>query len=141
MFSYWLVIWFILYYLKYIKYSPILILLIAYIGTICTTFYYIDNNISKYNLIKFLIINNIIKLIPILLIIKFPLIITKDDLGMTIFLLIIYILIMINLNKNPYIHYKNAINSYLNNTHKTYLSEIYDIFYTKYITKVNNIKI
>jgi hypothetical protein len=135
MFSYWLVIWFILYYLKFIKSSPLLILLFAYIGTICTTFYYIDNNISKYNLIKFLIINNIIKLIPILLIINFPIIITKDDLNMTFFLIIIYVLIMINLNKNPYVHYKNAINSYLNNTHKTYLSEMYDNYYDKYLQK------
>lgn len=126
MYSYWLVFWFILYYFKYIKSSPLFILLIAYIFTLCTIFYYIDNNISKYNLTKFLIINNTIKLIPILLIIKFPLIITLDDFKMTIFLLVIYVLIMINLNKNPYIHYKNAINSYLNNTNKTFLSNMYD---------------
>ena len=131
MFSYILVIWFILYYFKYVNSSPLFILIIAYIFTLCTTLYYIDNNISKYNLTKFLIINNTIKLIPILLIIKFPLIITKDDLIMTLFLLVIYILIMINLNKNPYIHYKNAINSYLNNKHLTLLSKMYDNIFKK----------
>ena len=130
MFSYWLFIWFILYYLKYIKTSPLLILIIAYIFTIFTIFYYIKNNITKYNLIKFVIINIIIKLIPILLIIKFPLIISKDDFIMTSYLLIIYILLMINLNINPYIYYEKSINSYLDNNNKTLLSNIYDKFFS-----------
>ena len=126
LFSYWLFIWFILYYYKYVKSSPLLILIYAYILTLGSVLYLLENKISKYNLIKYLIINSSIKLIPILLIIKFPLIITKNDFSMTFYLLLIYILIMIILNKNPYIYYKNSINSYITNNNKTLLSYLYD---------------
>jgi hypothetical protein len=122
LFSYWLFIWFILYYFKYVKSSPLFLLIIAYLFTLGTIFYLIENKISKYNLIKFIIINIIIKLIPILLIIKIPIIITQDDINMSIYLLLIYILI----NNNPYIYYKNSTNSYLNNENITILSYLYD---------------
>ena len=121
LFSYWLFIWFILYYFKYVKSSPLLILIIAYIFTLGIIFYLIENKISKYNLIKNIIINGIIKLIPILLIIKIPIIITQDDINMTIYLLLIYILIMLFTKTNPYIYYKNSINSYLNNKNNIFV--------------------
>jgi hypothetical protein len=133
LFSYWLFIWFILYYFKYVKSSPLLILIIAYIFTLGIIFYLIENKISKYNLIKNIIINGIIKLIPILLIIKIPIIITQDDINMTIYLLLIYILIMLFTKTNPYIYYKNSINSYLNNKNKTMLSYLYDKIYENII--------
>lgn len=133
LFSYWLFIWFILYYFKYVKSSPLLILIIAYIFTLGIIFYLIENKISKYNLIKNIIINGIIKLIPILLIIKIPIIITQDDINTTIYLLLIYILIMLFTKTNPYIYYKNSINSYLNNENKTMLSYLYDKIYENII--------
>jgi hypothetical protein len=133
LFSYWIFIWFVLYYFKYVKSSPLLILIIAYVFTLGTIFYFIENKISKYNLIKNIIINIIIKLIPILLIIKIPLIVTQDDINMTFYLLILYISIMILSNKNPYVYYKDTINSYLNNKNKTILSYIYDNIYENII--------
>ena len=122
LFSYWLLVWFLLYYFKYVKSSPLFILIIAYIFTLGGIIYLIDNKISKYNLIKYIVLNIIIKLIPILLIIKFPLIITKDDITTSLCLFIIYIL----LNKNSYTYYKNSTNSYLTDNNKTLLSYLYD---------------
>ena len=122
LFSYWILIWFLLYYFKYVNSSPLFILIIAYIFTLGGIFYLVDNKVSKYNLIKYIAINIIIKLIPILLIIKFPIIITKDDIIISIYLLLIYII----LNKNSYIYYKKSINSYLTDKNKTLLSYLYD---------------
>ena len=122
LFSYWILIWFLLYYFKYVNSSPLFILIIAYIFTLGGIFYLVDNKVSKYNLIKYIAINIIIKLIPILLIIKFPIIITTDDIIISIYLLLIYII----LNKNSYIYYKMSINSYLTDKNKTLLSYLYD---------------
>lgn len=130
-FSYWIFIWFILYYLGLTKYNPLLILIVAYIFTLFELIYLIKNNISKYNFIKFFIINIIIKLIPILLIIKFPLRLNINDIYISIYLILIYFIIMIILNKNPYDYYKMLINTYINdnNQYKTFISKFYDFIY------------
>jgi len=144
-FSYWIFIWFILYYLGLTKYNPLLILIVAYIFTLFELIYLIKNNISKYNFIKFFIINIIIKLIPILLIIKFPLKFNINDIYISIYLILIYFIIMIILNKNPYDYYKMMINTYINNNdndndnnndnnnnnnqYKTFISKLYDFIY------------
>ena len=130
-FSYWIFIWFILYYLGLTKYNPLLILIVAYIFTLFELIYLIKNNISKYNFIKFFIINIIIKLIPILLIIKFPLRFNINDIYISIYLILIYFIIMIILNKNPYDYYKMLINTYINdnNQYKTFISKFYDFIY------------
>jgi hypothetical protein len=131
-FSYWIFIWFILYYLKLTKYNPLLILIVAYIFTLFELIYLIKNNISKYNFIKFFIINIIIKLIPILLIIKFPLRFNINDIYISIYFILIYFIIMIILNKNPYDYYKRMINTYINdnnNQYKTFISKFYDFIY------------
>jgi hypothetical protein len=130
-FSYWIFIWFILYYLGLTKYNPLLILIVAYIFTLFELIYLIKNNISKYNFIKFFIINIIIKIIPILLIIKFPLKFNINDIYISIYLILIYFIIMIILNKNPYDYYKMLINTYINdnNQYKTFISKFYDFIY------------
>ena len=130
-FSYWIFIWFILYYIGLIKYNPIFILIIAYILTLFEIIYLIKNNISKYNLIKFFIINVLIKLLPILLIIKFPLRFKLDDIYISIYLILIYLILMSIINKNPYDYYKMMINTYINddNKYKTSISKFYDFIY------------
>ena len=87
-FSYWIFIWFILYYIGLIKYNPLFLLIIGYIFTLFELIFMIINKISKYNLIKFIIINIIIKFIPILLIIKFPLRFDLKDIYISIYLIL-----------------------------------------------------
>jgi hypothetical protein len=136
-FSYWIFIWFILYYIGLIKYNPLFLLIIGYILTLFEIIYLINNKISKYNLIKFFIINVFIKFIPILLIIKFPLRFNIDDIYIGIYLILFYFIIMSFLNKNPYEYYKLMIHTYLYNDekYKTLSSKLYDYLY---ITIIDN---
>lgn len=130
-FSYWIFVWFILYYIGLTKYNPLFILIIGYIFTLFELIYLMISKISFYNLIKYFIINILIKFIPILLIIKFPLKFNINDIYISISLLIIYFITMIILNKNPYEYYKMMINTYINddNKYKTYISKFYDFIY------------
>ena len=130
-FSYWIFIIFILYYIGLIKYNPIFLLIVGYILTSFELIYLIKNKISKYNFIKFFIINVLIKFIPILLIIKFPLRFNIKDIYISFYLILFYFIIMILLNKNPYEYYKLMIHTYLynDNKYKTILSKTYDYLY------------
>jgi hypothetical protein len=127
-FSYWVFVWFILYYIGLTKYNPLLLLIVAYIFTLFEFIYLILKKSSKYNLIKFMIINIIIKLIPILLIIKFPLRFDLKDIYISIYLIFFYIIIMSIMNKNPYEYYKLMLHTYIYNDekYKTYFSILYD---------------
>ena len=133
-FSYWIFIWFILYYFGLTKYNPLLLLLVGYIFTLFEFIYLIINKTSKYNLIKFFIINVLIKFIPILLIIKFPLRFNLDDIYVSIYLILTYLIIMSIMNKNPYEYYKLMINTYLynDNEYKSYISIMYDNLFFNY---------
>ena len=84
-----------------------------------------------------MIINIIIKFIPILLIIKFPLKFNIDDIYVSIYLIFFYVIIMSIMNKNPYEYYKLMIHTYLFNDekYKTYISIIYDKLFLKTIIK------
>jgi len=103
--------------------------------TLNTEFIYlIINKTSKYNLIKFFIINVLIKFIPILFIIKFPLRFNLDDIYVSIYLILTYLIIMSIMNKNPYEYYKLMINTYLynDNEYKSYISIMYDNLFFNY---------
>jgi len=132
-FSYWTFVWFILFYIGLIKYNPLFILIIGYIFTLFEFIYLIIKKSSKYNLIKFMIINIIIKLIPILLIIKFPLRFDLKDIYISIYLIFFYIITMSIMNKNPYEYYKLMLHTYIYNDekYKTYISILYDKLFFK----------
>ena len=132
-FSYWTFVWFILFYIGLIKYNPLFILIIGYIFTLFEFIYLIIKKSSKYNLIKFMIINIIIKLIPILLIIKFPLRFDLKNIYISIYLIFFYIITMSIMNKNPYEYYKLMLHTYIYNDekYKTYISILYDKLFFK----------
>ena len=70
-FSYWIFTWFLLYYFKIIQYSPKLALCISIIeNAILFCVMLFISNISWMVLVKFLLINTIIKIIPIYLVWK-----------------------------------------------------------------------
>jgi hypothetical protein len=75
-FSYWIFLWFVLYYYKIVKYSPLFLLLIALVENVFIFIYlifiFIIEN-SYYNFLKlfaFIIINFFIKILPLYYIIK-----------------------------------------------------------------------
>ena len=130
-FSYWIFIWFLLYYFGIIRYNPLFILTVGYILTLGELIYMIFRRISKYNFIKFFIINVIIKFIPILLIlikINFSIYINIQDIYVSFLLVLIYILIMSVVNKNPYTYYKMMLETYIkdDNKYKSIFIKIYD---------------
>lgn len=134
-FSYWIFVWFLLYYFGIVKNNPLFILIVGYILTLGELIYMIFHKISRYNFIKYFIINVIIKLIPILLIFKIPLEIKIEDIYISFYLILVYIFIMSLMNKNPYIYYKMMIHTYLkdDNQYKSIFSKIYDYIYNKII--------
>ena len=139
-FSYWIFIWFLLYYFGVIRYNPLFILIIGYILTLFELIYMIFRRISYYNFIKFLIINVILKFIPILLIlikINFQINIRIIDIYASFLLILLYIFIMSMVNKNPYKFYKMMLDTYIkdDNKYKSHFSRIYDYIYIKIIKR------
>ena len=134
-FSYWIFIWFLLIYFGFTKFSPLFILIIGYIITFFECIFLFYKKTSSYNLIKFIIINVIIKIIPIILIIKFPIIFNNYDIIASLYLIAVYFLFMSIINKNPFIYYKKMLNTYINDTneYKSFFSKLYDYIYYKLI--------
>lgn len=113
------------------NYSIIFYLILGYILSLFEIFYLYNNNINKYNLIKFTIINIILKFIPILILIfinKYSF--NYDDIYFGFILLCFYLFLMILLNINPFIEYQNLLNSYINiNEYKSLFSKFYDFLF------------
>jgi hypothetical protein len=130
-FSYWIFIWFLFYYFKLTKYNPLFILIVGYIITFGELLYLISKKTNKYNLIKFTIINIIIKLIPILLIYKTK--ISFKDLEISLYIILIYIITMAIININPIKFYKKMLNTYIHddNKYKSFFSKFYDYIFKK----------
>ena len=131
-FSYWIFLWFILYLLKIVPYNPKLIIILGIIEILFALIYLIVKNTSLRKITKFFIINIIIKIIPLLLIYKDPLM--KKDIYATIILVLIYLIWMYINNVNVIKVYKKLSNYYLekkNLTSITYTSQLYDKVYNK----------
>ena len=128
-FSYWIFVWFLLYYFKLTKYNPLIILIIGYIITFGEWLYLIFMGANNYNIIKFIIINVIIKIIPILLIYNSKT--TYKDLIIGLYIFLAYLLTMAIIKIDPYKIYKKMLNTYLydDNKYKSIISKIYDYIY------------
>lgn len=134
-FSNWIFIWFILYYFKIVKETPIIILIIGYLLSYVQLAYLYYNNANRYNIIKYLIINICFKLIPIIIILTDKELnrnINDNDIYVTIVIILFYLFIMSCLNSNPYNHYLMTIKTYINNDNnhiKSTISKTYDNIY------------
>lgn len=133
--SYWFFIWFLLFMFNLTLANPFWILLISYFITFGEFIFLISKGANKYNLTKFMIINVLLKFIPILIIaikMNFKIPINIYDFKIAFIIIIFYIVIMISVNKNPIIEYKNMLNTYISNDNKyrTYISRLYDDIYS-----------
>jgi|UniRef100_A0A6C0LGS9 hypothetical protein len=128
-FSYWIFVWFLLYYFKLTKYNPLIILIIGYIITFGEWLYLIFMGANNYNIIKFIIINVIIKIIPILLIYNSKT--TYKDLIIGLYIFLAYLLTMAIMKIDPYKIYKKILNTYIydDNKYKSIISKMYDYIY------------
>ena len=134
--TYWFFIWFFLFILNITSANPFWILVIAYIITFMEFLYLIYKKANAYNLKKFMIINIIFKVIPILIImmkanLKIPIFDIKT-LKVTYVITALYIITMGVLNINPFIAYSQMLNTYINddNKYRTYISRLYDDIYS-----------
>ena len=130
-FSYWIFIWFLLYYFKFTKYNPLLTLIVGYIITVGELIYLISQKTNKYNLIKFTVINIIIKVIPILLIYNHK--ITFKEFVINFYIFFIYIITMAIMNINPANIYRKVLNTYIqdDNKYQSVFSKFYDYLFKK----------
>lgn len=136
-FSYWIFFWFILYLLKLVPYNPKLIIILGIIEITFTLIYLIFKKAKLQKIIKFIVINIVIKFIPLLLIYKDPL--RKKDIYATFILILIYLIWLYINNVNILEIYKKLVNSYLNNSSpRSYFSQYYDLIYDKLYSQKNS---
>ena len=124
--SYWIIIWFILYYMKIIQYNPILLFIIGLIVNmyqLIKLIYY--NNIYKGLL--FFIINFFFKIIPIYLIRKNK--INLEDIYISILLIELFLLYV-------YIKYKYTINDLIKIYSSDYKTKKIQSPLSKYLNKL-----
>ena len=95
-FSYWIYVWFLLYFFQWTKYSPKFALLIGLIDNIVMLLLMILFGTSMTTIINFVIINTIIKIIPLYYLRKER--ITIKDIYFTCVLFLLFV-IWIHINK------------------------------------------
>ena len=95
-FSYWIYLWYVLYFLKIVSYSPKFALILGLIDNIVMLLLMMRFGTSKKTIILFIIINTIIKIIPLYYLINEKIRLT--DIYFTILLFTIF-LIWIHVNK------------------------------------------
>jgi len=130
-FSYWIFLWFLLYLLKIVPYSPKFVIILGIIENIFVFIHMIFYKSSIYNIIKFIIINIFIKIVPLLLVWKDK--IVKRDIYATIILFLIYLLWLFYNRLEVYSVYKKLLDPYIFNDAggKTFLSKLYDSIVNK----------
>ena len=130
MFSTWLLIWFFCFIIGIIKANPLFFLIFAYIYTLIgNVIIYLSPIYAYDNYVKYIIINIVIKVIPIFIIITFYHIsFNKLDIYFGLFLFLIYIILMIFININPFIYYYELVNKGFIQNNKDYLPFYVNIY-------------
>lgn len=126
-FSYWIFIWFLFYYFKFIKYNPYLLLVLALLSNIYS-FVMLIYYKNYYKAILFLIVNLLIKALPIYLLKDTK--IKKEDIYFSIIFILVYIFyVYLRGYKLNQIYYKEGLKSKNIDTPLMYLID----YFLKYI--------
>lgn len=134
-FSYWVFVWFMLFVFKIIPYNPTFILVGSLGFTLLEVLYMLHSDASNYNTIKFIVINIILKSIPIMILwYLHKLKVSTNDIFFTITIFVIYNIYLFINGTNLLKIYKHILNVYIRNStnsnHKTLLSNTYDYLYS-----------
>ncbi len=133
-FSYWVFLWFLLYYFHFTNYNPKLMFQFALIY-LAITLIYAFLYFSWYNLIKYFLINFSVKVIPYLLIIHTK--IKLRDIYATFTLIFIYLAWLFINDKSLLKIYKRLECSFVKkkcSKYGTFVSEVYDKIYHSTVT-------
>ncbi len=136
--SYWILAWFILYIIGVVRTSPLFPTLLGAIENIGSVIYFIFMGASPYNIIKFIIINAIIKGLPLWYMIVRGHTITRSSIIATGLMVGLYYTWLLMNNMNLYKIYELVGNGYIdgtNTTRKTFFSYWYDVAYDKIIKR------
>lgn len=112
MFSTWIFIWFLFYYCKIIPFNPLIFLIIAFlIGVPLGLHYFIKENIDVDIIYKYVIINFMGKIVPVILIFNNPIIIYDIifGIGLTIIFIIFTIINKISILDEYYYYFDSMI--------------------------------
>jgi hypothetical protein len=141
-FSYWIFLWFILYQQKFVPYNPKNAISIGIMVNFIMLLYLLHKKTKTYNTVKFIIINSIIKIIPLILVWKTKT--TKLDNYFCVVLFCAYILWIYYNDKTKKQTmnqtYEDLFTAYLNdgnNNKKTVLSHQYDIIIMTLLNGIN----
>jgi len=116
-FSYWIFAWYLLYITKITTYSPKFIIILGIIENIILLFFMIQNGSTIETIIKFIVINTIIKFLPYYSMRNDKII--QKDIVASIVLFIIYI-VWLYINKETVLQKYNKIyNSLIQNKNDT----------------------
>ena len=116
-FSYWIFAWYLLYITKITRYSPKFIIILGIIENMILLFFMIQNGSTIETIIKFIVINTFIKILPYYSIRNDKII--KKDIVASIVLFIIYI-VWLYINKETLLQKYNKIyNSLIENKNDT----------------------
>jgi len=129
--SNWIFVWFVLYLLNVIPCSPKLIILAGFGIIIFMIIYLYKKNASRYNLLKFTILNILMKAVPLIILYKVP--ITKNDFYFSITIFIIYMLWLDVNDTNIFEVYRKLMNYYIKGSSKTFVSNTYDNIYNNVV--------
>jgi hypothetical protein len=125
-FSYWIFLWFILYIIQIVPYSPKFVIILGILENIILFILMIVYNAPYNKIIKFVIINTLIKIIPLVIVWRDK--IKCQDIYATVIYFLIY-MIWLHYNRiNPYKIYRRLLRPYIynNNKDKTLLSSLYN---------------
>ena len=129
--SNWIFVWFVLYSLYIIPCSPKLIILAGFGIIIFMIIYLYKKNASRYNLLKFTILNILMKAVPLIILYNVP--ITKNDFYFSITIFIIYMLWLDVNDTNIFEVYSKLMNYYIKGSSKTFVSNTYDNIYNNVV--------
>jgi hypothetical protein len=112
-FSYWILLWFILYEYNFTTYNPKFALSIGLLENAIYLFYMIFYKNSLFTILLFIIINIIIKIIPLYILANT--VIQKRDIIFTLQLLVLYVIWLLVNNVNIYQYLKDPLKSFREN--------------------------
>lgn len=120
LFSYWVLAWAFLFYFQFITANPIWFLIVIYVITSITYIYIYLNHAKPYYLLKYIILNNLLKLFFIIIIArKYTLTFHINDIYFGFMLFFIYIIVMSIFQKNPLEYYYYLIDIFINGLNET----------------------
>ncbi len=129
-FSNWIFIWFVLFYVGLTKYNPTFAILLASVMILSEIFILLWLGANEYNIKKFIILNIIMKNVPLLILFSInKLKINKKDIYFSFILFFIYNIYLFINGMNIYSFYNKLLFAYIHDIKDPNAKSIYSLVY------------